>query len=574
MSEVKLNLARKWRSKQFNQIIGQDLSVRMLKNSLYLQQYFPVYLFSGQRGCGKTSTARVFAASINCERLASFQKDPKNKIVPCLECASCKAMEAGKHPDFIEIDAASHTGVDHVRMLIDSASLLPLMGHKKIYLIDEAHMLSKAAFNALLKILEDPPSSAVFILATTDPQKIIDTVRSRCFQLFFRPVGIELLQTRLSDVCTHEQISYDDAGLLLIIKHTDGSVRDALNLLEQVRYAHSAITHQAVSEVLGFIDDSALITLLSNVITADVVGILKHIRAIEWQRFSPHIIWVRLLELIRAALWIKYNIEPEAFTEYVDEIKNIIFNCNPHQLTFFLQTMYDNELLFTKTTSKHEFIEMLLLKLCGSLNSSENSGGASPSSIVPPSATLGEQEDLDEDCDNQGLEDDETIIARWKRFVEKVAALNDPLLVSIFVQGEPQKVMLDELLIEVQFSKDLLFFEDLLQQTQSDWRPFLQEVFGAGFAIKASYTGDSRKINISPVKIELGAGKKKEQKSNLPPKSEKRFVKKSGTILPKQRDRSVLFSDEQSIDISDKNLWKKANMVLDYFPGNITEIRE
>jgi len=150
---VNLNLARKWRSRNFDQIVGQDLAIRMLRNSLYLSQFFPVYLFAGQRGCGKTSTARVFASAINCANLSKFQKNPKKCHVPCLECESCCAMLSGNHPDFIEIDAASHTGVDNVRQIIESSSYMPLMGKKKIYLIDEAHMLSKAAFNAFLKIL-------------------------------------------------------------------------------------------------------------------------------------------------------------------------------------------------------------------------------------------------------------------------------------------------------------------------------------------------------------------------------------------------------------------------------------
>ena len=231
MEMIKLNRARKWRSQNFDQIIGQDLSVRILKNSLYLGHYFPVYLFAGQRGCGKTTTARVFAAALNCEQLSTFQQNPKKASVPCLQCSSCVAMQAGKHPDFIEIDAASHTGVDNIRQIIESSSLLPLMGHKKVYLIDEAHMLSKAAFNALLKILEEPPASALFILATTNPLKIIDTVRSRCFQLFFSPVASTPLLQHLKHICSNERIEYQDAALEQIIKHTQGSVRDALNLL-------------------------------------------------------------------------------------------------------------------------------------------------------------------------------------------------------------------------------------------------------------------------------------------------------------------------------------------------------
>src|SRR5580704_14546635 len=133
-----LNLTRKWRSKNFDQIIGQELSIRILKNSLYKDQLFPVYLFSGQRGCGKTTTARIFAAAINCQELSQFQSNPKSISIPCLVCSSCCAMSKGQHPDFSEIDAASHTGIDTIRQLIDSAQLLPILGRKKIYLIDEA----------------------------------------------------------------------------------------------------------------------------------------------------------------------------------------------------------------------------------------------------------------------------------------------------------------------------------------------------------------------------------------------------------------------------------------------------
>src|SRR3989339_55359 len=246
MNEIQLNLARKWRSKQFEQIVGQDLSVRILKNSLFLGKFFPVYLFAGQHGCGKTTTARVFAAAVNCEKLPDFQQNPKKFIVPCLECNSCKAMMKGKHPDFIEMDAASHTGVDNVRQIIEASTLLPLLGRKKVYLIDEAHMLSKAAFNAFLKILEEPPASVFFILATTDDHKIIDTVRSRCFQLFFNAVDQSVLLNHLVQICEQEGIKYEPAGLALIIKETGGSVRDALNLMEQVGFSAKQIGKKEV----------------------------------------------------------------------------------------------------------------------------------------------------------------------------------------------------------------------------------------------------------------------------------------------------------------------------------------
>ena len=203
---MNLNLTRKWRSKTFDQIIGQAMPIRMLKNSLYLDQLFPVYLFSGQYGCGKTSTARIFATAINCANVEQFRTAPRNHAVPCGICNSCLAMTQGNHPDFYEIDAASHTGVDTIRQIIEAATLLPLLGHKKIYLIDEAHMLSKAAFNALLKILEEPPSSVLFILATTDEQKILETVQSRCFKLFFSPVKQSTIVDHLASICDQEKI--------------------------------------------------------------------------------------------------------------------------------------------------------------------------------------------------------------------------------------------------------------------------------------------------------------------------------------------------------------------------------
>jgi DNA polymerase III subunit gamma/tau len=171
-----LNLARAWRSRTFDEIVGQDLTVRLIKNSLYRGHFFPVYLLSGQRGCGKTSMGRLFAAAVNCAQLPAFQQKPQEIVLPCRTCHSCQAMIAINHPDFIEIDAASHTGVDNIRTIIEAASFLPLIGHYKVYLIDEAHMLSKAAFNAFLKILEEPPRSVLFLLATTEPLKIIDTL--------------------------------------------------------------------------------------------------------------------------------------------------------------------------------------------------------------------------------------------------------------------------------------------------------------------------------------------------------------------------------------------------------------
>ena len=206
MKQNNLNLARKWRPKNFSEVIGQDISIRMLKNGLYLKKYFPLYIFSGQRGCGKTSTARIFASAFNCKKLSNFQANPK-QAVPCSKCDSCLSMLNREHPDFIEIDAASNTGVDNVRNILESASFVSIGGGAKIYLIDEAHMLSRAAFNAFLKILEEPPEKVFFILATTELQKIPETVRSRAFQVFFNAISSDTLKNYLSNICDKESIN-------------------------------------------------------------------------------------------------------------------------------------------------------------------------------------------------------------------------------------------------------------------------------------------------------------------------------------------------------------------------------
>ena len=274
-----LNLARKWRSKHFDELVGQELVVRLVKNSLYRTLIFPVYLLSGTRGCGKTSLARIFAAALNCQALGAFQKNPQGQQLPCLTCTSCIAMQAMNHPDFIEIDAASHTGVDNVRAIIEAASFVPVLGTKKIYLIDEAHMLSKAAFNAFLKILEEPPTSVVFMLATTDPHKILETVTSRCFQLFFEPIKRDTVIAHLARICTEEGIAYEQEALALIAQESEGSMRDALNLVERVRIAHSSLTANAVTELLGKIDETRLEELFQVVVQGSAPAVLEILNA-------------------------------------------------------------------------------------------------------------------------------------------------------------------------------------------------------------------------------------------------------------------------------------------------------
>lgn len=585
MNEVKLNLARKWRSKQFSEIIGQELPVRMLKNSLYRDHYFPVYLFSGQRGCGKTTTARVFAAAVNCEQLSSFQKNPKASSLPCLQCGSCLAMTAGKHPDFIEMDAASHTGVDNVRSIIESSSLMPLMGSKKIYLIDEAHMLSKAAFNALLKIMEEPPASVIFILATTDAQKIIETVKSRCFQLFFDPVSADYLLNHLTQVCQKENIRFDTEGLELIIKQTEGSVRDALNMVEQVRFASNMITKAGVLSVLGHLDDERIVALAELVIKSKPKQLLLFLQQHRIVNYRAEYIWQRLMVLIHALLWIKYGVKPDDFVAHFDTLQTLARGTTIGRLHFMLSLFAQNELLFSRTTAQHSFLEMILLQLCFDSSKSNNEGGSSPvtQQVVSSSGDIDEicddvdaedEVDEEEDEDDEELEDEmheKAYLLAWNNFLRDLSQIDDPILCSLFQQGQFASFDTQSNMLTISFPKDLVFFEDTLMGAERIWKPLLVKLFQVDVQFLAVY---DRMKDESSIKTKVHVQKpmpQEQKKSNQFVRKEVAYAQNGSQKFQKKSfGRSV--ARGIACDVSDKRMWVKSNMLLDHFPGTVYEL--
>ncbi|MCX5922524.1 MAG: DNA polymerase III subunit gamma/tau [Candidatus Dependentiae bacterium] len=588
MSTV-LNLARKWRSKSFDQMVGQALPIRMLKNSLYLESFFPVYLFSGQRGCGKTSMARIFASAVNCEKLPDFQKNPKIIKVPCLECASCIAMANGQHPDFIEIDAASYTGVDNVRQIVDASSFLPVMGRKKIYLIDEVHMLSKAAFNAFLKVMEEPTSSVLFILATTDPQKILDTVKSRCFHVFFTPVDAPSLSNHLAAICQAENINFDQAGLDLIVKTTEGSARDAINLLEQVRFSTSNVTKQAVLNVLGHLDDERLVALFKILLFGGVAELLRYMKAQNVASYSAEFVWNKLNELIRAALWIKHGVEPQHFIEHLDVLKRMVQKCPVSKLHELLDVLYAHENSFLKTTAQHGLLEIILLKMCQKNNVDDNSGSSTPQNAsaadVGDAAPVGHDlQDEGEDVEDEDEEEVEgmSVLKPWQNFLYDVEALQDPLLNSVFKQGICVRFNDTSKILEVAFSKELILFKDWLDGAARLWQPLLQKYFGGTATLKPLFTLENkttdmpRKVATPFIKIEVSRESFVKKNVSEQPVNKEQSYKKN-YVAPFNSGKKYGAPSEQlnpRIDVSDATVWKKATMILQYFPGTVREFKE
>ncbi len=582
MDIANLNLARKWRSKNFDQVVGQELSVKMLKNSLYLGQLFPVYLFSGQRGCGKTSTARIFAAAVNCEQLSAFQKNPKQSRVPCLHCVSCMAMINGNHPDFFEIDAASHTGVDTIRTIVDSSQLLPVMGVKKVYLIDEAHMLSKASFNALLKILEEPPRSVLFILATTDDQKIIDTVKSRCFQLFFKPIAAEPLFDHLQSICQSEKIITDTQGLRLIIQESDGSARDALNLLEQVRFSSGKVTQEAVLKVLGHVDDATLLGMLSLVLhQKPAVELLHFIQHNALENYSADFIWTRCTELLRAALWTKHGVKPQSFEHLSVHLQRLVNGCSWSVLNSCLDTFYTHEPVFMKTTAKHSLLEMILLQLCQKHKKNDDATGtpmlSQTGSQQEELVDCDAQEDQESDEDEEDEEQEDGLAASWKKFMHAVEGLNNPLLLSVFRQGTISTYDGVAKRLDIEFSKEHAFFKDWLDDSMPHWSPLLKQSFSDDIVLNPLFIG-TQATKGQPVHNASAQQKvlsHKETIQNRPEAMDTRSTKTYAYSTQRSLTSThTRMGKETVIDISDGAMWPKANLLAHYFPGTITEVKE
>ncbi|WP_436858818.1 DNA polymerase III subunit gamma/tau [Citrobacter tructae] len=297
-------LARKWRPQTFADVVGQEHVLTALANGLSLGRIHHAYLFSGTRGVGKTSIARLLAKGLNCETGIT--------ATPCGVCDNCREIEQGRFVDLIEIDAASRTKVEDTRDLLDNVQYAPARGRFKVYLIDEVHMLSRHSFNALLKTLEEPPSHVKFLLATTDPQKLPVTILSRCLQFHLKALDVDQIRHQLEHILTEEKIASEPRALQLLARAADGSLRDALSLADQaIASGDGQVSTQAVSDMLGTLDDDQALSLVEAMIAADGERVMTLVneaaaRGIEWEALLVEMLGllhrIALVQLSPAAL--------------------------------------------------------------------------------------------------------------------------------------------------------------------------------------------------------------------------------------------------------------------------------
>lgn len=349
-------LYRMYRPQTFEEVVGQQHIVVTLKNAIKTNKLSHAYLFSGPRGTGKTSVAKILGKAINCT---------SNDEKPCERCASCLSISKGNHPDIIEIDAASNNGVDEIRELIDKVKYAPLELKTKVYIIDEVHMLTTGAFNALLKTLEEPPSHVIFILATTEPHKVIPTIISRCQRFDFTKVSNSDIETRLDSILKEEEINVDAGVTRLVSQLADGGMRDALSILEQIiAYSGEKITVDDVYKVYGLTTSQEKIALLRTISNSQVKEILQFLKEISIKSHDIKKLTVDLIDCLKDGLIYHFTQSTENLTVLnEDEAKQLNSFFNADQSIELMDILMDTLEKYRLSVNSMSYFEVALLKM-------------------------------------------------------------------------------------------------------------------------------------------------------------------------------------------------------------------
>ncbi|OGP53508.1 MAG: DNA polymerase III, subunit gamma and tau [Deltaproteobacteria bacterium RBG_13_52_11] len=497
-----LVIARKWRPQVFEELAGQEHVTRTLQNAIAAERLAHAFLFAGPRGVGKTSAARILAKAANC------LQGPTQ--TPCNQCESCKEIADGNSIDVLEIDGASNTGVDNVRELRENVRYLPSKSRYKIYIIDEVHMLSTSAFNALLKTLEEPPPHVLFIFATTEPHKIPLTILSRCQRFDFRRIPLTMIFERLREITVAEGVTIDGDALMLICREAEGSMRDAQSLLDQaISYGGVEVKREDILTLLGIADRKILFDLSAAIFRKDAKGCLSLVDELYKLGYDLGQFCKDFLNHVRNLLVVKLeggespvlHVPEHEVRDLMDQAGGISFE-DLHRL---FQILLRGEELMARTPFPKVVLEMTVVEMARldsllpveeilsrveHLEHTLSRGGLSAEGVPVGSGqekTGGEErskrmpeEDVNETSSEPGRgELGEEALRQWEEFLTFVRGEN-PILASFLIQGSP--VRLDDACLEIGFAKGSFAFDrvsehDTLQSVQEiARRHFKQEV--------------------------------------------------------------------------------------------------
>lgn len=351
-----LALYRKYRPKNFDEVFGQQHIVETLKNAVKHNKLAHAYLFCGPRGTGKTSIAKILAKMVNCE---------SENEKPCCACASCIDIQESAHPDVVEMDAASNNGVDEARELVEKVKYAPMSGKYKVYIIDEVHMMTTGAFNALLKTIEEPPSFCIFVLATTEPHKIPSTIISRCQRFDFKKLGKKVIQNSLAQVCEKEKINCSKEAISLIADLADGGMRDALSILDQcIAYAQDDINIQDVSAVYGVATTADKIELYQLIYEKEVKQLIEKLSEIETNGIDIRRLTTDLIDIAKETVVYIYSKNLDALSVLNEEnVQKMASMFDSNTLLTYVDYLIDTLSKYRDATNTLTYLEVCLLKM-------------------------------------------------------------------------------------------------------------------------------------------------------------------------------------------------------------------
>jgi DNA polymerase-3 subunit gamma/tau len=367
-------LARKWRPRTFQDLVGQEHVLRVLMNALDRQRLHQAYLFAGTRGVGKTTLARIFAKCLNCE--------VKLSATPCGVCVACRAIDAGQFLDLYEIDAASRTKVEDTRDLLENVAYPPVQGRYKVYLIDEVHMLSGHSFNALLKTLEEPPPQVMFIFATTEPKKLPITILSRCLQFHLKTIQPQAIAAQLQRICLSEQVSFEEKALTALAVAADGSLRDALSLLDQaIVFCQEIVNYTDVQQMLGCITQDEVVSLLQALASREGKRVFKVLAALHQRAPDYHHVLAECLTLLHQAAIVQI-VPGQPVSETINALAQK-FSAEEIQLYYQIALLGRKDLAYAPSPAQG--FEMIMLRM---LAFRPAEAAVAPLLSPPPSACI------------------------------------------------------------------------------------------------------------------------------------------------------------------------------------------